>query len=154
MSRKIAHQTHPLVYYCKQLCQNGIWVLLMWIPSYIGLVGNELVDDPAQQVALEGTIFDRPLSSSNFQSLARPALMRAWQAKWAPADTGRFTLSVFPDVKLRPSGKKGLYALFQGFYLDIALFDCTSVDFELLKIWCVCVCVCVCNWLWDSRSLD
>jgi hypothetical protein len=61
----------------------------MWIPSHVGLVGNELVDDRAQQAALEGTIFDRPLSLSDFQSLARPELMRAWQAKWDSTDTGR-----------------------------------------------------------------
>jgi hypothetical protein len=88
--RKIAHQTHPLVYECKQLCwslcQNGIEVRLMWIPSHLGLVGNELVDERARQAALEGSIFDRLLSSSNFQSLDIPALMRAWQAKWDSAD--------------------------------------------------------------------
>jgi hypothetical protein len=39
-SRKIAHQTHPLVYECKQLCQNGIEAKLMWILSHLGLVGN------------------------------------------------------------------------------------------------------------------
>jgi hypothetical protein len=77
------HQTHPLVYECKQLrwsmCQIGIEVKLMWIP-HVGLVGNELVDERARQAALEGSIFDRPLSSSDFQSLTTPALMRAWQA--------------------------------------------------------------------------
>jgi hypothetical protein len=36
---------------------------------------------------------------------------------------------------------EGLYAMCQGNYLDIALFDRILVDFELLKIWCVCVCV-------------
>jgi hypothetical protein len=60
LSRKIAHQTHPLVYECKQLCwslcQNGIEVKLMWIPSHVGLMGNEQVPD----------IFDGPLSSSDF----------------------------------------------------------------------------------------
>jgi hypothetical protein len=65
LSRKIAHQTHPLVFECKQLCwslcQNGIEVTLMWIPSHI--------DDRARQAALEGIIFDIPLSSSDFQSL-------------------------------------------------------------------------------------
>jgi hypothetical protein len=35
-----------------------------------------------------------------------------------------------------------LYAVCQGFYLEIALFDRILVDFELLKICCVCVCVC------------
>jgi hypothetical protein len=96
----------PLVYECKQLCsslcQNGMEVWLMWIPSHVGLVGNELVDERARQVALEGSIFDRSLSSNDFQSVARPALMRAWQAKWDSADNGRFAHSIFPDVTLRP----------------------------------------------------
>jgi hypothetical protein len=74
----------------------------MWIPSHVGLVGNELVDDRARQVALEGTIFDSPLSSNDFQSSARPALMRAWQAKWNSTDTGELTHSIFPDVILWP----------------------------------------------------
>jgi hypothetical protein len=75
LSSRIAHQTHPLVYECKQLCwslfQNGIEVTLIWIPSHVGLVGNELVVERAQQVALKSSIFDGPLSPSDFQSLAR-----------------------------------------------------------------------------------
>jgi hypothetical protein len=89
LSRKIAHQTHPLVYECEQLCwslcQNGIEVKLMWIPSHVKLMGNDLVDARARQVALEGTIFDRPLSSSGDS-----------------VDTGRFAHSIFSDVTLRP----------------------------------------------------
>jgi hypothetical protein len=53
-------------------------------------------------VALKGSIFNRPLSSNDFQSLARPALMMAWQAKRNSADTGWFAHSIFPDVTLRP----------------------------------------------------
>jgi hypothetical protein len=61
------------------------------------MVGNKLVDEWAQQQAeLEGSIFDRPLSSSDFQSLARPALMRGWQAKRDSADIGWFALSCSP----------------------------------------------------------
>jgi hypothetical protein len=74
----------------------------MWIPSYVGLTEIELINERARQAALEGSIFDRPLSLSDFQSLARPALMRAWQAKWDSVDAGRFTQSIFLDVKLRP----------------------------------------------------
>jgi hypothetical protein len=72
----------------------------MWILSHVGLVENELVDERAQQVALRGSIFERPLSPSDFQSLARPALMRAWQAKWESADSGRFAHFIFQDVTL------------------------------------------------------
>jgi hypothetical protein len=71
--------------------------------------------------------------------------MRAWQAKWVCADTSRFAHSIFPNVTLRPwfrakRRREVLFALRQGFYLDIALFDRIFVDFELLKIWCVCMC--------------
>jgi hypothetical protein len=77
-------------------------VKLMWIPSHVGLVENELVYERARQTALEVSIFDKPLSSNDYQSLTRPALMRAWQAKWDSADTGRIAYSIFPDVTLRP----------------------------------------------------
>jgi hypothetical protein len=86
---------------CWSLCQIGIELKLMWIPSHVGLVGSLLVDERAQKAGLERSIFDRPLSSSDFQSLARPALIRAWQAKWDSVDTGRFTHSIFPDVILQ-----------------------------------------------------
>jgi hypothetical protein len=67
----------------------------MWILSHVGLLGNELVDAWARQVALESSIFDRPLFLTDFQSLARPTLMRARQAKWDSADTVRFAHFIF-----------------------------------------------------------
>jgi hypothetical protein len=62
----------------------------MWVSFHVGLVGNELVD---KRAALEGYIVDRLLSSSDFQNLVTPALMRAWQPKWDLEDTGRFAHS-------------------------------------------------------------
>jgi hypothetical protein len=35
--------------------------LIMWIPSHVGLVSNELVDGGARHASLNGSIFDRPL---------------------------------------------------------------------------------------------
>jgi hypothetical protein len=43
-----------------------------------------------------------PFSTDHFQSLARLALMRAWQAKWDSAGTGKFSHSIFPAVTLQP----------------------------------------------------
>jgi hypothetical protein len=74
----------------------------MWIPSHVGLVGNELVDGEARYASLNGSIFDRPPSPSDFQSLARPVLLREWQRKWDLADHGRFAHSILPIVSLRP----------------------------------------------------
>jgi ribonuclease HI len=50
LSRKIAHQTHPLVCMNVSNCAGAyarteLRLELMWIPSHVGLVGNELVDE-------------------------------------------------------------------------------------------------------------
>jgi hypothetical protein len=76
--RRISWQIHPLVYECKQLCfdlmRDLIEVKLMWIPSHVR--SNELVDGDARYASLDGSIFDRPLSPCDFQSLARPVLLK------------------------------------------------------------------------------
>jgi hypothetical protein len=74
----------------------------MWIPFHVGLVGNELVDGEARYASLNGSIFDRPLLPGDFQSLARPVLLREWQKKWDMADTGGFVHSILPKVSSRP----------------------------------------------------
>jgi hypothetical protein len=85
---------------------------------------------------LEGTIFGRPLSLSDFQSLARPALMRAWQAKWDSADTGRFAYYFFPYVTLWPwfEGQKEERRVVDTVSRVLSLFDRILEDFEWLKI--------------------
>jgi hypothetical protein len=88
-----------------QLCfdlTREIEVKLMWIPFHVGLVGNELVDGEARYASLNGSIFDRPLLPGDFQSLARPVLLREWQKKWDMADTGGFVHSILPKVSSRP----------------------------------------------------
>jgi hypothetical protein len=64
------------------------------------LVSNELMDEEARYAWLNGSIFDRPLSPCDFQSLKRPVLVREWQRDLA--DTGRFAHSILPRVSLRP----------------------------------------------------
>jgi ribonuclease HI len=106
LSKRLSWQTHPLVYEWKQLCfdlmRDLIEVKLMWIPSHVRLVSNELVDEEARFVSLNGYIFDRPLSTCDFQGLARPVLLREWQRNWDLADTGQFAHSILAKVSLRP----------------------------------------------------
>jgi hypothetical protein len=87
---------------CFDLMRDLIEVKHMWIPSNVGLVGNELVDEVPRYASLNGSIFDRPPSPCDFQSLARPVLLREWQRKWDLADHGRFAHSILPRVSLRP----------------------------------------------------
>jgi hypothetical protein len=57
---------------------NGDEVEIMWIPSHVGLEGNELTDDRPRHAALNGAIFDRLLLPVDFQGLARSVLLREW----------------------------------------------------------------------------
>jgi hypothetical protein len=74
------HWTHPLVYECKQICsdllENVVEVEIMWIPSHVGLWGNELVHERAQHAALNGAVFDEPLPPVDFKGLVRSVLFR------------------------------------------------------------------------------
>jgi hypothetical protein len=73
--------------------------------------------------------------------LARPVLMKTQQAKWDSADQVGSLILFFQmwRCERRRRERERLYALCQGFYLDIALFDRILVDFEWMKLWCVCV---------------
>jgi hypothetical protein len=106
LSRKILHQTHPLVYECKQMCSNQLWngveVEMMWIPSHVRLEGNELLDERARHAALIGAVFDRPFPSVDLQGWAKSVLEREWQNKWDAVDTVRFAHFILPKVSLRP----------------------------------------------------
>jgi hypothetical protein len=86
---------------CFDFKRDLIEVKLMWILSHVGFVGNELVDGEARCASLNGSIFERPLSPCDFQSLARPVLLREWQRKWDLVDTGRFAHFILPRVSLR-----------------------------------------------------
>jgi hypothetical protein len=68
----------------------------------VGLECNEIVNKRARHKALNGAVFDRPLSPVDFQGLVRSILLRQWQGKWDAANTGRFANSILPKVSLRP----------------------------------------------------
>jgi hypothetical protein len=56
LSRKTSHRPHPLVYECKHMCshllEDRVEVEIMWIPSHVGLEGNEIVNEWARHAVL------------------------------------------------------------------------------------------------------
>jgi ribonuclease HI len=86
LSKKISHRTHPLVCEFEQVCsdllEDIVEVEIMWIPSHVGLEGNEIIDERAQHAALNVVVFGRPLLLVDFQGLARSILLRETQGKW------------------------------------------------------------------------
>jgi ribonuclease HI len=105
-SRRITCKTHPWVYESKQiywdLQQLNYDVKAMWIPSHVGISGNEDVDGLARQVVESGIVHGQMTVANDHRGLAEPAMIKQWQHVWRTEDTGRFTHAIRPLVSVKP----------------------------------------------------
>jgi hypothetical protein len=85
--------------------EDGVDVEIMWVPAHVGLEGHEIVEERERHAALNGTVFDRPLSPVDFQGLARSVLLTEWQGKWNDADAHSILSKV--SLGLRFKGRTG-----------------------------------------------
>jgi hypothetical protein len=113
-SRKISYHTHPGIHECKQklfdLKNTGRVVTLMWVPSHVGIAGNEKADLEARRGALStDESGSQPIACDHFP-LTKTLMKEKWQSDWDSKDTGRFTHSIFPIVRLK--------AWFEGYNMD------------------------------------
>jgi hypothetical protein len=103
-SRKITCKTHTWVYESKQiywdLQQLNYDVKLMWILSHVGILGNKVADGLARHAVESENVHGQMTVANNHRILARQAMVKQWQHVWWTGDTGRFTHSIRPVVKL------------------------------------------------------
>jgi ribonuclease HI len=78
-SRRIACKTHPWVYESKQiywdLKQLNYDVKLMWIPSHVGISGNEVAVGLARQAVESGTVHGQMTVANDHRILARQTMV-------------------------------------------------------------------------------
>ena len=73
-------QIQKLLEKCHELLANKETVLC-WIPSHIGILGNEMVDQQAKtSLSLEPTSFKIPFS--NFKPSINKYILEEWQTSW------------------------------------------------------------------------
>jgi hypothetical protein len=104
-SQKVSFKTHSLILECKEILwklqEENYHIVFMWVPSQVGITGNEKVDEIARNSAEEGS----PWRQNNFRndifSLAKKRLLEEWQSRWVEDEMGRFTFSIYPKVSLR-----------------------------------------------------
>jgi hypothetical protein len=93
-SRRITCKTHPWVYDSKQiywdLQQLNYDVKLMWIPSHVKILGDEVADGLARQEVESDTVHGRMTVANDHRIVARQAMVKQWQHVWWTGDTGRF----------------------------------------------------------------
>jgi hypothetical protein len=100
------HSTHSLVYEIKEaswwLERQGYKIHIMWIPSHVGVMGNERADRLAGEAARDGTEFAAPVRPFDFQFLSKARMLDGWQCGWSGGAMGRYTYSILPSVSLVP----------------------------------------------------
>jgi hypothetical protein len=103
-TRKISPRTHSLVYEIKEASWYEIHI--MWIPSHVGVMGNERADRLAGEAVQGGTEFAAPVRPSDFQPLSRARLLDGWHCGRSGGRMGRYTYSILPSVSLVPWFKR------------------------------------------------
>jgi hypothetical protein len=104
-SRKISLHTHPFVYDCKQKCwqlaRSGREVSFMWVPTHVGIAGNEMGDFEVRQATLGNMLYNTQSVARDLLTVAKQRMLNEWQKSWEVTETGSFSHSIFPRVSLR-----------------------------------------------------
>lgn len=107
LASHLNNRSHPLIYEIKsetwKLLQRGYLVRFLWIPSHMGILGNELADGAA------GDFSDSPIQNCLPPVLARDLRclgfaeqIVSWQSKWESSQYGRFLYNIMPRVQKNP----------------------------------------------------
>ena len=95
-------QIQKLLEKCRELLENKE-IVLFWIPSHIGILGNEMVDQQAKtSLSLEPTSLKIPFS--NFKPSINKYILEEWQTPWNNS-IGNKLLEIKPNI--------GEYQLFE-----------------------------------------
>ena len=93
---------HQEIQYCiYQLWCQGVYISISWIPSHVGIRGNEYVDGLAKE-ALFHEIIDNPVLKdiSDIYKKLEKDMVEEWQSMWDACKKGRFYHKVQPTVSL------------------------------------------------------
>ena len=66
----------------KSVERSGKSICFSWIPSHVGIHGNELADASARRAAAAPCTRRLPLPARDYYPLVRPYIMSKWQTEW------------------------------------------------------------------------
>ena len=81
-----------------ELQRNRVKVTLCWVPSHVGVAGNEIADKAAQEAASRCTTAAQPLPYSDFYPYIKKKIVDSWQNEWRNTTNNKLR-EVKPTVK-------------------------------------------------------
>lgn len=86
-------------------CSNDeLEIVFTWIPSHVGIVGNELVDSLAKRAIISGDRKNFIIHSYDLLAVAKTRLSSSWDSYWRKTSRtkGRYLASIQPDIPSKP----------------------------------------------------
>jgi RNase H. len=74
--------------------RSGTSVRFVWVPSHVGVFGNEAADRAAKAALHSGSGVDIPYTVSEIGGLVKRYVMSKWQNRWDLSTHGRFFFSI------------------------------------------------------------
>ena len=98
--------SHPVVLSIRSLAyelkQSGFIIRFLWVPSHMGLDGNECADRIAGTFMSNRAVDDYPLFYRDIKTLDKSSEYDSWQRKWTFSDRGRFLHNLSPRINSKP----------------------------------------------------
>ena len=98
--------THPLIFQIKSTLLNlrarNKCVHFLWVPSHMGIPGNEHVDGIASDHPLYLDFSTLPLYRGDLKMYDKAAAVQLWQTRWDLSTFGRHLYSIAPHVNHIP----------------------------------------------------
>jgi len=91
-----------------RICQMGITIKLTWVPSHVGVKGNEVVDRLAKQASKQEEVeIVITISKAEAKAQIRSKINKKWQAHWDAEEKGRHLYNIQQKVGTeRVTGRK------------------------------------------------
>jgi hypothetical protein len=76
---------------------------MMWIPTHVGIQGNERADVLENEGSISGTVFQdqaglSTMNASDINCRSRTRLLTEWQERWNDSEIGRYCYTIVPRV--------------------------------------------------------
>lgn len=85
--------------------RDNVEVILVWVPSHIGIAGNEAADAAAKDASLTAELQDEPIHTDDLISLTTQNITKQWKEEWTNTINNKLraikntTNSWIPDLK-------------------------------------------------------
>lgn len=101
-----ANNCHPDIFHIKHLLfklrVKNFSIQFLWIPSHMGIVGNEYVDSLASAPSTFAHTEGLPIYFSDLRARDKSVAIRNWQHKWDYSEHGRHLFQLVPRVNIKP----------------------------------------------------